>query len=354
MRTMARTHLVAALLAATSVATAGPGKLIQRDFELDIVLRAKWGDGPGEVGERTEQQWWWPEEYTVGPDGSIYIADLARNKRILIFDPEGRYVDHVPLNDRPPMGRLSWAGGSLYMVEMQAWVIWRLDLESKELERVGELPVPGNISHFVAVSERDWRLDERRVVFYVTQHVQPHFELGVGHLDGTWVRKYGPNLEYLGTMVGRDLAVPAGGREPYTLGDVRGAGDETLVDLRHWSLEEMVFRTTELRVPLPKEAGPIVRLLGVDDWRNAYLLVRHSRGNVGNGWVLRYDRKGALLAQVVVSLDYWHEFLGPPLGMGEFEDALAVSPAGDLYCADGDDEGFYIGRIRARRLRPWP
>ena len=64
-----------------------------------IIVRGKWGNGPGEFGlDTSEPPGAGPSIFTVSPNGDIYIADVV-NKRIVAYDHNGNLLSNYSADE---------------------------------------------------------------------------------------------------------------------------------------------------------------------------------------------------------------------------------------------------------------
>jgi uncharacterized protein (TIGR03663 family) len=107
----------------------------------------KWGFFTDTRGARDDQPggFWGPRAIAIGPDGNLYVADTG-NKRIQVFDPNGRFVRAIggegsgPGQFREPVGLAFDGAGNLWVADTWNQRIQKLDPLGRPL---AQYPVPG-------------------------------------------------------------------------------------------------------------------------------------------------------------------------------------------------------------------
>jgi DNA-binding beta-propeller fold protein YncE len=100
----------------------------------------KWGEFADTKGQRDADpgRFWGPRAVAVGPDGNVYVTDTG-NKRIQVFDPNGRFLRILggdgtgPGQLREPVGLAFDASGMLYVADTWNQRIQKLDTEGRQL-----------------------------------------------------------------------------------------------------------------------------------------------------------------------------------------------------------------------------
>ena len=84
----------------------GVVEVTQNDLECNLLVQAKWGEGPGELGYIPEGQSSTcfphkPVRFQIDVKGNIYVADL-HNERVMQFSSTGDFVRNfsVPISDK--------------------------------------------------------------------------------------------------------------------------------------------------------------------------------------------------------------------------------------------------------------
>jgi len=114
-------------------------------FDSSGRFLTKWGSF-AEVKNPTEQPgfFWGPRAVAIGPDGNVYVTDTG-NKRIQVFDPNGRFVRVIgsegsgPGQFREPVGLAVDASGNLYVADTWNQRIQKLDSSGRQL---AQYPIP--------------------------------------------------------------------------------------------------------------------------------------------------------------------------------------------------------------------
>jgi hypothetical protein len=85
------------LPAAAWLAVLGPATPAAADGAPEVVLRAAWGSGDGELGRQggDESAPQGPMSFAVAPSGELLVLDQV-NRRVARFDPHGRWLGAVP------------------------------------------------------------------------------------------------------------------------------------------------------------------------------------------------------------------------------------------------------------------
>jgi sugar lactone lactonase YvrE len=111
-------------------------------FDRDGNFLKKWGglaDTKGAVNDRPGQ-FWGPRDVAIGPDGLLYVTDTG-NKRIQVFDSEGRFVRAFggegaePGKFREPVG-LAFDGDRLLVADTWNRRVQVLDANGQPLAQV--------------------------------------------------------------------------------------------------------------------------------------------------------------------------------------------------------------------------
>ena len=100
----------------------------------------KWGYLVDARGQRDAEPggFWGPRAVAIGPDGNVYVTDTG-NKRIQVFDPNGRFVRAIggdgtaPGQFREPVGLAFDSAGNLYVADTWNQRVQKLDSTGRGL-----------------------------------------------------------------------------------------------------------------------------------------------------------------------------------------------------------------------------
>jgi uncharacterized protein (TIGR03663 family) len=116
-------------------------------FDAQGRFLTKWGTFADTKGARDLEPgaFWGPRAIAIGPDGNLYVTDTG-NKRIQVFDPNGRFLRALggegtgPGQFREPVGLAFDPQGNLWVADTWNQRIQRLDLAGRQL---AQFAVPG-------------------------------------------------------------------------------------------------------------------------------------------------------------------------------------------------------------------
>ncbi len=129
----------------TKNASSKINRLIEKQ-KREVVFKTSWGAGPDRLGRRRENVYSYsvPQGFTLDDSGNIFILDQI-NKRIQVFDNDGRYLKAIPLPnsqfydiDTGQSGNLFLLSKGLDPVTLKGTgSVILIDESGKELKRIG-------------------------------------------------------------------------------------------------------------------------------------------------------------------------------------------------------------------------
>ncbi len=139
-----------------SVAIAPDGSIYVADtwnhriqkFDANGRFVTKWGSFIDTKGQRDAEPYafWGPRDVAIGPDGNVYVSDTG-NKRITVFDPNGRYLRALggegsgPGQLKEPVGIAFDPAGNLWVADTWNQRIQKLNPTTGQ--QLAQYPVPG-------------------------------------------------------------------------------------------------------------------------------------------------------------------------------------------------------------------
>jgi sugar lactone lactonase YvrE len=124
-------------------------------FDASGRFLTKWGTFIDTKGQRDGEPYafWGPRDVAIGPDGNVYVSDTG-NKRITIFDPNGRYLRALggegsgPGQLKEPVGIAFDPAGNLWVADTWNQRIQKLNPTTGQ--QLAQYPVPAWSSQAIA------------------------------------------------------------------------------------------------------------------------------------------------------------------------------------------------------------
>jgi len=140
-------------------------------FDASGRLITKWGQFIDTKGQRDAEPYafWGPRDVAIGPDGNVYVSDTG-NKRISVFDPNGRYLRALggegtaPGQFKEPVGIAFDPTGNLWVADTWNQRIQKLNPTTGA--QLAQYPVPAWSS--TAISDKPYLRSDPAGRIYAT------------------------------------------------------------------------------------------------------------------------------------------------------------------------------------------
>ena len=284
------------------------------DIRPDTVVLCYFGSGDGQIGVYHNDMQYGPEYFGIDENGNVYVDDQT-NGRIIGFDTNGKVLRYYKCTGS--ISGIVAFKGRVYFGFGDQIVIY--DTSGKLIKEIKNAWAP--------------RLDH-------LNHL--HAICGYPKVGEIWEIIFDENFDMIAVLRSSSYSYRSADRYYIFTGANELAIREFVIEGRGKNARERVLSERVVKCDPYEEDISGTFIEGEDMEGNIYIQV--LSGNIGGRKFIKLSPEGEFLGQLVVGYGDWEIW-------GDLGHAVRVSPRGDLYLANMDEEKYWIVRYPTEMFR---
>jgi len=320
--------LTISLVILVSSLIALPALIRAEEVIREVVVDAKWGDGPGEVGIRGDGVKAGPNDFTIDDNGNIYVMDTVNN-RVNKYDFKGTFLFSIDVGSSNLYVDVDCNGERIYVAGSSNDPVKAFDREGKLLWQVNVTRELGKVGRMVTQIDNISAGEDGNVYLFYNGYTEVCRISRIGQILSTFLKREDGRIVWRSPRKACAVRKENSRRVNISVGSSEGGP---------WEKSFNVITDREI----PKSDNVTVEM--IDKEGNLYALYGTDKPDGGMQFnIIKVTPNGNKAFEVSINATS-----PKPLVYYYSNGSLRISKSGDIYNMYSDKDHFWIEKISVR------